>query len=146
MHAVMEAATQEGVVLAADGADGFVCPLFHPSVDGMMAIARLLEFLAHEKAGLCDIVASLPPQFVAVRTVPCAWENKGTVMRLLHERYKGSKEEQIDGVQVRMGDDWVLVLPDPDRPLFRIHAESDTASAAEDLAEKYARIVESLLS
>ncbi len=144
MHDVMEVAVQKDVVMATDGADGFVVPQFQPAVDGMMAMAKLLEFLAHSKSSLSRIVASLPPQHVAVRNVPCPWESKGTVMRLLHERYKEDKESQIDGVKVRFGEDWVLVLPDPDRPLFRVYAESDSTSAAEDLADRYARIVESL--
>jgi mannose-1-phosphate guanylyltransferase/phosphomannomutase len=65
-------------------------------------------------------------------------------MRLLHERYKEQREAQIEGVKVHLGNDWVLVLPDPDQPLFRVYAESDSAIAAEELADKYAHIVESL--
>jgi mannose-1-phosphate guanylyltransferase/phosphomannomutase len=144
MHDVMEAAAKEGVIMAADGANGFVCSRFQPAVDGMMALAKLLEFLARERTSVCQVMASLPPQHMASRDIPCPWENKGMVMRLLHERYKGSRAAQIDGVKVQLGDDWVLVLPDPDRPLFRVYAESDSPGAAEDLADKYAHIVESL--
>jgi len=110
----------------------------------MMALARLLEFLARENTSLCEVVSSLPPQHMAVRNVPCPWESKGTVMRLLHERYKDGKQEQVDGVKIRLANEWVLVLPDADRPLFRIYAESDSIAAANDLADKYAHIVESL--
>jgi mannose-1-phosphate guanylyltransferase/phosphomannomutase len=144
MHDVMETATREGVVLAADGMDNYAFPQFQPAVDGMMALAKLLEFLSVQKASLSQITDALPPQHMAVRLVPCPWESKGMVMRLLHERYKGDMDAQIDGVKVMLGNDWVLVLPDPDQPLFRIYAESDSTPAAEDLAGKYARIVESL--
>jgi len=144
MHAVMEAAASEGVIIAADGAGGFVFPELHPAVDGMMALAKLLEFLAVERTSVCEVMASLPAQHMAVRDVSCPWEAKGTVMRLLHERYKTGPEAKIDGVRVQMGRDWVLVLPDPDRPMFRIYAESDSTTGAEELAEKYALIVESL--
>jgi mannose-1-phosphate guanylyltransferase/phosphomannomutase len=143
-HAVMEAAAQEGVVMAADGANGYVFPEFQPAADGLMALAKLLEYLALEQTSICEATASLPPQHMAIRSVPCAWENKGTVMRLLHEHFKGGAEEQIDGVKVRLGEAWVLVLPDPDQPRFRVYAESDSMAAAEDLADRYARIVESL--
>jgi len=144
MHDVMEASTQEGVIMASDGTDGFVFPEFQPAMDGMMALAKLLEFLAVQNTSLSQIASALPPQHMAVRTVPCPWENKGTVMRLLHERYHASKEIQIDGVRVQLGNDWVLVLPDPDHPLFRVYAESDSTTAAQELADKYARVVESL--
>jgi mannose-1-phosphate guanylyltransferase/phosphomannomutase len=144
MHAVMEAAAGEGVIMAADGAGGFVFPQFHPAVDGMMTLAKLLEFLAVEKTSVSEVMASLPPQHMAVRDVSCPWEAKGTVMRLLHERYKTAPEAKIDGLKVQLGHDWVLVLPDPDRPVFRIYAESSSMMGAEELAEKYALIVESL--
>jgi len=144
MHDVMKAATQEGTVMAADGTGNFIFPQFQPAVDGMMALVKLLEFLATRKVTLSQIAASLPPQYVAVRTVSCPWEVKGTVMRQLHERYRKKRKAQIDGVEVQLGNEWVLILPDPDRPLFRIYAESDSTPAAEELADKYVHIVESL--
>jgi len=144
MHSMMEAATCEGVVMAADGLGNFIFPQFQPAADGMMALAKLLEFLAAQNTTLSQIVALLPAQHMAVRTVSCPWEAKGTVMRLLHERYRDEGEAQIDGVRIQVGSDWVLILPDPDRPLFRIHTESDSTMAAEDLADKYVHIVDSL--
>jgi mannose-1-phosphate guanylyltransferase/phosphomannomutase len=144
MHDVMEAATKPGVVMAADGLGSFIFPQFQAAVDGMMALAKLLEFLATQKVKFSEIVASLPLQHVATRTVDCPWEAKGTVMRLLHERYWERKEAQIDGVKVQLGNAWVLMLPDPDQPLFRVYAEADSGPAAEELAEEYARIVQSL--
>jgi mannose-1-phosphate guanylyltransferase/phosphomannomutase len=144
MHDVMETATREGVVLATDGMDNYILPQFQPAVDGMMALAKLLEFLATQKVTLSQITAALPAQYMAMRMVPCPWEAKGTVMRLLHERYKEDRDAQIDGVRVRLGNDWVLVLPDPDEPLFRVYAESESTAAAEETANKYARVVESL--
>lgn len=144
MHDVTEVATQPGVVFAADGMDNYVFPEFQPAVDGMMALAKLLEFLATQKTTLSQVTASAPPQYMAMRLVPCPWEVKGTVMRLLHERYKDDRDTQIDGVKVRLGNDWVLVLPDPDQPHFRVYAESDSKAGAEELADRYARIVESL--
>jgi mannose-1-phosphate guanylyltransferase/phosphomannomutase len=100
--------------------------------------------LAMQKVTLSQIAASLPPQYMSTRMVPCPWEAKGTVMRLLHERYKGDRDALVDGVKVRLGNDWVLILPDPDQPQFRVYAESDSMAAAEELAGKYVRIVESL--
>jgi mannose-1-phosphate guanylyltransferase/phosphomannomutase len=144
LHDVMEASARKGVVMAADGQGNFVFPAFQPAVDGMMALAKLLEFLATQNVRLSEIEAALPPQYMATRTVACPWEVKGTVMRLLHERYKGSREELIDGVRVQVGDSWALILPDPDEPLFRIYTESDSVAAAEELADKYMHIVESL--
>lgn len=144
IHDVMEASAQPEVIMAADGLGDFIFPEFQPAADGMMTLAKILEFLATQKVSLSQIVGALPAQYMVARTVPCPWEIKGTVMRLLHERYRARREPQIDGVKIEMGNAWVLILPDPDEALFRIYAESESTAAAEELADKHVHIVESL--
>jgi mannose-1-phosphate guanylyltransferase/phosphomannomutase len=39
--------------------------------------------------------------------------------------------------------DWVLVLPDADRPIFNVFAESRNHEQAQALADRYARVVTS---
>jgi mannose-1-phosphate guanylyltransferase/phosphomannomutase len=144
-HDLMEAAAGDGVVLAGDGAGSFVFPQFQPTVDGLMAIARLLEFLATQELSLSQVVSGLPPYYLQRRSVSCPWEAKGTVMRLLNQQYKDQRTELIDGIKVRLREDeWVLVLPDPDQPLFHIFAESTSEADAAALADKYQRIIEGL--
>jgi mannose-1-phosphate guanylyltransferase/phosphomannomutase len=66
-------------------------------------------------------------------------------MRILSEQYRERSEEPIDGVKIDLGGDgWVLVLPDADRPLFHVLAESRSRDAAQALADKYARVVSGL--
>lgn len=75
----------------------------------------------------------------------CPWEQKATVMRQLHERYRGPEAESVDGVKVNLGDAWVLILPDPDRPSFTVCAEAGSNGQAAELVEEYARVVEVLV-
>ena len=48
----------------------------------------------------------------------------------------------LDGVKMVENDRWALVIPAPDEPLCRIWAEGPTLVEAEELADRYARIVE----
>jgi mannose-1-phosphate guanylyltransferase/phosphomannomutase len=144
LQALMEASTADDVVIAGDGYGSFIFPQFQPVVDGLMAIAKLLEFLATQKTTLSAVTAGLPPYHTARRRVSCPWEKKGTVMRLLNEQYKGAKTELVDGIKIHLGEEWVLVLPDPDRPMFHIHSEAGSRTEAEELAGRYVRIVEGL--
>lgn len=143
-QAIMATAGQELAVLAGDGTGNFTFPNFHPGFDGMMALAALLEFLANQGGKLSEVVASLPSYHLAERHIPCPWEFKGTVLRRLHEEYRDQKGADSDGVQIQMGEDWVLVRPDPDEPVIHVHAEADSEQGAEELAQKYAGIVEAL--
>ena len=154
--AQMQAATQPGVVLVGDGDGGFIFPQFHTALDGLFAAAKILELTIMAGTRLGDVVRGLP-QYSLIRTkVACRWEDKGKVMRMLNERYKdsgfehssnganGSPGKQIDGVRIDLGNEWVLILPDPDRPLFHIFAESRTPDQAQILVDKYAGLVTGL--
>jgi mannose-1-phosphate guanylyltransferase/phosphomannomutase len=142
--ALMGVATRDGVRLVGDGAGGFIFPELQPAFDGMFAIVKLLEALARYETPVSDVVDNLPPYHLIRLTVSCPWEYKGKVMRILSEQYRERREEPIDGIKIDLGKEWVLVLPDADRPLFHVLAESRTRDAAQALADKYARVVTGL--
>jgi len=141
---LMATASRSKVILAGDGSGNLIFPRLHPGADGLFALAKLLELLVTQGVTLSQVIDELPPYYTAERRVPCSWEYKGTVMRLLNEQYKPKRSAQIDGTRIDLGKEWVLVLPDPDEPFFRIYAESKSGPEAQDLAEKYARVVEGL--
>ncbi|WIG58448.1 MAG: Mannose-1-phosphate guanylyltransferase / Phosphomannomutase [Ktedonobacterales bacterium] len=143
-HALTSAATSAGMALVGDGVGSFVFPEFQPVFDGMFATLKLLESLARFGTTLSDVVAGLPPYHLIRIQVNCPWEYKGKVMRILSEQYRERREQPIDGVKIDLGEEWVLVLPDADRPLFHVLAESRSRDAAQALADKYARVVSGL--
>lgn len=96
-------------------------------------------------AQVSDILSELPPYHVVQVSVTCPREAKGTVMRKLHEQYSSQRTDTTDGLKVWLSDrQWVLVLPDPDRPLFHVHAEGESDLVAREIAQRYARIIEGL--
>jgi mannose-1-phosphate guanylyltransferase/phosphomannomutase len=143
-HALMTAAGREGVVLVGDGQGGFVFPVLQPAFDGMLAIAKLLELLATFDMRLSEVVDDLPAYYMSSTRVTCPWEHKGKVMRILSEQYRERRSKPIDGIKIDLGNEWVLVLPDADSPLFHVFAESVSNEQAQALAEKYARVVSGL--
>jgi mannose-1-phosphate guanylyltransferase/phosphomannomutase len=144
-HALINRSAEEGVIMAADGVGNFVFPQFQAAIDGLMATAKLLEFLALQQTSLAEVVSGLPAFHVVHREVSCPWEAKGTVMRLLNQQYKDRRADLIDGIKILLGEgEWVLVLPDPDFARFHIYSEARTESEAQDLADRYVRIVEGL--
>jgi mannose-1-phosphate guanylyltransferase/phosphomannomutase len=145
IHDLMDMSAREGVIMAADGMGNYVFPQFQAAVDGLMATAKLLEFLATQHTSLADVVAGLPDFYISHKEVPCPWEAKGTVMRLLNAEYKDRRAELIDGVKILLdGGAWVLILPDPDFPRFHIYTEASADDEAQDLADQYVGIVEEM--
>ncbi len=107
-------------------------------------MTKLLEFLARFDVKLADLVNELPPFCQVRRMVDCPWDQKGKVMRLLSEQYRDS--HAADGVIIRpTKDEWVLVLPDADRPIFTVFAEAPVAEKANALLDHYVHIVTGFL-
>jgi mannose-1-phosphate guanylyltransferase/phosphomannomutase len=143
-ESLTRASSAAGVAVALDTQGHVIFPQLHPAVDGMYGLARLLQALAHADCGLTDVVDTLPIWHTVSRTVACPWENKGRVMRRLNEQYRDETESRVDGVRVSVGADWVLVIPDPDQPVFHVYGDSADEQNADTLADRYARIVETL--
>jgi mannose-1-phosphate guanylyltransferase / phosphomannomutase len=144
-HDLMNMSAREGVIMAADGMGNFIFPQFQPAIDGLLATTKVLEFLATQNTSLADVIDRLPAFYLSHHEVACPWEAKGMVMRLLNQQYKDRRAELIDGIKILLGEgEWVLILPDPDYPKFHVYAEGKSDAEADDLAERYVRIVRGL--
>lgn len=144
-QALMEASLNYDVVMAADGEGSFIFPDFQPSVDGMMAIVKLLECLAMQKRQLADVISDLPNYYLAQSTVYCLWEAKGTVLRKLRQQFEGQIMSSIEGLKIRLDDEaWVLILPSPDQPYISIIAEAASQAEADQAVEEYTELMEAL--
>jgi mannose-1-phosphate guanylyltransferase / phosphomannomutase len=141
--------------LIGDAGGSYIFPDFHPGFDGMMAVARLLQYLGTVEMRLSEVIALVPPYFVSSAEAPCPWDAKGRVMRGLHEKATqetaasgrdedGGAAEQIEGVRFGRNGEWAVVLPDPDKPIFHVYAESESSKAAKDLAGRYVELVKRL--
>jgi mannose-1-phosphate guanylyltransferase/phosphomannomutase len=144
----------EAPALVGDGEGSYIFPDFHPGFDGMMAVARLLQYLGVVEQRFSEVLAAVPPYHLASAVASCPWDAKGRVMRGLHERASlesaaggesnGALAEQIEGVRFGQDGEWAVVLPDPDKPLFHVYAEAGSAGAAEALAGRYVELVKRL--
>jgi mannose-1-phosphate guanylyltransferase/phosphomannomutase len=136
-RALMDAALNEDVEVCINNQGGIIFPAFQATFDGMMASAKLLEFLSNINKPLSEIVNDLPVFFVRSSRIPCPWEDKGKVMRYAMDYASNKETVLIDGVKIILNEDeWILVLPDPDKPFVNITVESTSDKKAEDLLQK----------
>jgi mannose-1-phosphate guanylyltransferase/phosphomannomutase len=143
-RALMEAARTEGVIFAGNLDGKFIFPQLHPGFDAMITTAKITEALAKSGRTLVEIVDELPEFHHLHEAVPCAWEQKGTVMRVLVEQNKHGRTEMIDGVKVFSDAGWALVLPDPVDPVVHLYADASSAMQADQLIEDYAGMIRKL--
>jgi mannose-1-phosphate guanylyltransferase/phosphomannomutase len=83
---------------------------------------------------------------VARRDVATPWALKGAVMRHVASTAGPGKVLLLDGVKVVQDDRWALVIPYADGPVCRVWAEAPTAAEAQELADRYARMVQAVVT
>jgi mannose-1-phosphate guanylyltransferase/phosphomannomutase len=68
-------------------------------------------------------------------------------MRGLAEKFGGDPDAILaEGVLRNVEDGWVLMLPDPDSPMFYVYAESGEGDgSAAEILEEYVDLVKSLI-
>ena len=128
-----QAATEEGIVFAGATGGGYVFPDFLPAYDSIASLCKLLELLARVGRPLSELVAELPQPTLVHRELQCPWALKGTVMRLLNERYANGHVDLLDGIKVFEERGWIQVLPDPDEPVVHLYAEGQTPEQSDEL-------------
>jgi mannose-1-phosphate guanylyltransferase/phosphomannomutase len=135
------AAAGNGVVFAGAPGGGYVFPAFLPAYDASASLCKLLELLAPVDAPLSQLVSALPRPTLIHRQVQCPWALKGTVMRVLNERYADGNVDTTDGIKIFDARGWVQVLPDGDEPLIHLYAEGDTPAQSEELETELRTLV-----
>jgi mannose-1-phosphate guanylyltransferase/phosphomannomutase len=145
-QSLMSAAAQKGVRLGGDGRGRIIFSEIHPAFDAMFTMVKLLELLANAHTTLHEVVASLPAWHVSEGTVACPWDRRGKVMRMLGEQYRERRARTSDGIKIQLGNEWVLIVPDPDEPQFHLVAEAGSDGDARALVDKYGSIVTGLQS
>ncbi|MBF0499463.1 MAG: mannose-1-phosphate guanyltransferase [Candidatus Riflebacteria bacterium] len=142
-RALMTAALQQKVVFCGDQHGGTIFPDFQPAFDGIMSAGRLLEYLAKSGQPLSKLIEELPKFYTESRQLPCPWEVKGKVMRYAMEFARDKETLLVDGIKVFTGEgEWVLILPDPDKPYVEITVESGSIKRAHELMQEMVKKVE----
>ena len=140
------AAAGESVLFAGALSGGYVFPDFLPAYDAVASLCRLLELLAPLERPLSELVAELPSPTIVHRELTCPWALKGTVMRVLNERFQDRDTDVTDGIKVFSDGGWAQVLPDADEPLLHLYAEGATTDDSERLARELLDAVEGILA
>jgi mannose-1-phosphate guanylyltransferase / phosphomannomutase len=142
--AMMEAASDKSIGFVGGTRGGFIFTDFFFASDGMYSLAKILGLLA-ASGQLFGTLNENVLQFSNVkRSVACAWDKKGQVMRHIMKYTEGFERQLIDGVRIKFDEKsngfiCVQMLPDKEKPIFHIIAEAKTNEAAEKLADEYSK-------
>jgi mannose-1-phosphate guanylyltransferase/phosphomannomutase len=142
---MMENCFKDGINFFGETAGGFIFPEFQCAFDAMFASVKLLEMLARQKVKLSALAAEVPEIAMATKELSCPLEKKGKILRSIVDDLKGEEVDLTDGVKIFHREDWVLVLPDPVRPVIHLQVEADSDKQAQKLINTYVEKIDSLL-
>ena len=137
-QALMNAACEGSFDFVGGTKGGFIFPHFLFASDAMFSVAKLLEMTARTGLMFEDLDKMVPKFKMVKKNVDCPWSEKGSIMRRLIDLTKDENRETVDGIKVHYKDGtWVHLLPDKERALFHINAESASEAQASSMVEKF---------
>lgn len=119
----------QSALLGGNDSGGLVFSSFQPAFDAIFALGMILQCLAQIEEDIRDLLRELPSFHLCYTAVPCPWEEKARIMRLLHQQGASSSDY---GFITRMSPKkWVLILPDISEPYLHIWAEGESKEETE---------------
>ncbi|MFZ1080443.1 MAG: hypothetical protein WAO19_00790, partial [Candidatus Kryptoniota bacterium] len=146
-QALMNAAFEGNFDFVGGTKGGFIFPKFLFASDAMFSVAKILEMTAKTRLTLSALDQVVPKLHMVKKNLDCPWSKKGSIMRKLIEVTKSDKREMVDGIKVHYDDGtWVHLLPDKERAVFHINAESINKDLAQSIVESFESKIVSWLS
>jgi mannose-1-phosphate guanylyltransferase/phosphomannomutase len=144
---LMAEASRPNTIFAATTDGGYIYPAVLPSLDGLYVLGKMIEMVSTSDAPLSQLVSRIPQAHVTHLQCDCPWELKGTVMRRMTETLREGRVSLVDGIKLFLDhNEWALVLPDAEEPLFHVYAEAADDAKAEALAARYRSALESVIA
>ena len=118
---------------------GFMFPKFMPIFDGMISSIKLIELILKYNKSIASIRKEIKfNRYMKHEHIFCPIDKKGKVIRQLIESEQGKKIQLIDGIKIFLSKTaWVFIIPDIDRSLFHVNAESNSRKKTSELIRQY---------
>jgi phosphomannomutase len=134
---VAEAAVKHRAAVAGEGSGGVIIPEVHCAMDGLAAIAFVLDHLARTRAPLSKLAGSLPRYVMIKKKIPLDYTK---IFKVIHKARraaendpKGARLDLSDGIKLDWRGSWLHVRPSNTESMIRLIAEATTERRAHDL-------------
>ena len=146
MHNLMASAGQGNVLVALNGRGNFIFPFFHPAPDPMMALLKLVEYLAARGEPISRVMSGLPDMHYEQGQVEMNWMARSRVMSELNSRFKQQRVETLEGLKVKLGEDeWVQMMPSPVNAAIDVTVDTMSADRTGFLLDRMKQQIQTLI-
>lgn len=102
--------------------------------DGILASGKILSYLSEKNITITDLLKEIPEFHIKKSEFDCDFEKRGFIIRKLIEDYENNSLEMFEGIKINSENGWALILPDNERPIFRILTEGCSEEFAEEIS------------
>jgi phosphomannomutase len=139
---VVEKMKEVNAIIGGEGNGGIIYPELHYGRDALVGIALFLSHLAHKKCSCSELRAQYPNYVISKNKIELTSEtNVDLILEKIKEKYANQPINDIDGVKIEFGNEWVHLRKSNTEPIIRIYSESKSAEKANELAN---RIIENI--
>jgi phosphomannomutase len=138
---------EQNAVIGGEGNGGVIYPELHYGRDSLVGIALFLSHYAEQKMSMTQLRASYPNYFISKNKIELTPDiNVDELLVLLKEKYKDQPVNDVDGVKIEFGKEWVHLRKSNTEPIIRIYSESSSEENANALAHRIMDDVRAMVS
>ncbi|GAB3650952.1 phosphoglucosamine mutase [Echinicola sediminis] len=124
-------------IIGGEGNGGVIYPESHYGRDALVGIGLFLTHLAHFGKPASRLRASYPNYYISKNKIELTPEiDVDAILDEISRKYSKQPINDIDGVKIEFGKEWVHLRKSNTEPIIRIYSESETQATAEHLANK----------
>lgn len=134
---VVEMMKKQNAVIGGEGNGGIIYPDLHYGRDALVGIALFLSHLAKTGKSCSMLRSGYPDYYISKNKIELTPDiNVDKVLSGIREQYIKQPQNLVDGVKIEFENEWVHLRKSNTEPIIRIYSESQSATTAENLAQK----------
>ncbi len=128
---------ETNAVIGGEGNGGVILPDLHYGRDALVGIALFLSQLALTGHSCTSLRKTFPEYFISKNKIQLSeGMDVDEILAQVAKKYKNQPINNIDGVKIEFGKEWVHLRKSNTEPIIRIYAESSSGEQANGLAVK----------
>lgn len=134
-------------VIGGEGNGGIIYPASHYGRDSLVGVALFLSHLAKKKISCKELRDSYPSYFMSKNKIQLTPKiNVDGILKKMASKYKEEDVNIIDGVKIDFADEWIHLRKSNTEPIIRIYTEATSQEKADDLAVRFIKEIEDIIT
>ncbi len=144
---VVDMMKSRNAVIGGEGNGGVIVPDLHYGRDALVGIALFLTHLAKFGKSCSMLRAKYPDYHISKNKIELTPDiDVDKILIAIKDKYKKQPINDIDGVKIEFDKEWVHLRKSNTEPIIRIYSESQSATTAQNLAEKIISDIKDIIS